>query len=230
MASPRVTAIVCAYYPERFANVDLIVRDLLDGTRPPDAVIILNNNEQHPNRFDDFKTEGVRILSGWNTECRGKYVAAMLTWADYYLLMDDDITVGRRTLESLLEIAHPEIVTANRGTALVEGYPISNALSVDADAIDEPRNVDTIQGCSAFMSHRALARTLLAETTLRVKWPTEGDDILAGFANPGNVTIFPMKGESAWRWLDTGGVAMNRDGGYLSMRDEFAKDVMEALR
>lgn len=229
MASPTVTAIVCAFYPERFGNVDIIVNDLLNGTVKPNNTIILNNNEEHPNRFDDWKDRGVHVLSGWNTECRGKYVAAMLIWADYYLLNDDDISVGPKTLEALLEVAHPDIVTANRGTALQHNAPMSAATSVDADSIHEPRKVNTIQGCSAFMSHTALANTLLAETKLRAKWPTAGDDILAGFANPGNVTIYPMKDERAWRWLDTNGVAMNSVGGYMPMRDDFTNDVMEVL-
>ena len=228
MASPRVTAIVCAYYPERFDNVDRIVTDLLNGTRKPDTIIVLNNNEHHQDRFDELKTEGVNVLTGWNTECRGKYVASMLTWADYYLLNDDDITVGPETLQALLEVAHPDLVTANRGVVM-QNHLFSSARIVDADKIDEPTSVDSIHGCSAFMSHRALARTLLAETTLRTKWPTEGDDILAGFANAGNVTIFPFSGDKGWEWLDTCGVAMNHDAKYMPMRDEFTIDVMEAL-
>lgn len=229
MASPSVTAIVCAYYPERFVNVERIVNDLLDGTRKPDTLIILNNNEDEPEYFEDYKSRGVKILSGWNTECRGKYVAAMLTWADYYLLNDDDITVGPRTLEALLEVAHPDIVTSNRGAIMQDGQPFSLARLVDADQIDQPTEVDSIHGCSAFMSHSALARTILAERNLRSKWPTEGDDILAGFANHGNVTIFPMKGEQAWTWLDIRGVAMYHDPNYLSIRDEFTSDVMELM-
>lgn len=222
MASPRLTAVVCAYYPERLDNVMRIVTDLKSGSRPPDTIILLNNNETHPLPA----LAGVKVINSWNTECRGKYVAALLAQADYYLMTDDDITVGPETCAFLMQNAYPGIVTANRGIIL-HGGTFFNGEVVDADQIDEARMVDSICGCSVFMDHRALARTITAEEGLRSDWPVEGDDILAGFANRGRVTIFPMHGNQAWTWLSENGVAMNGVGGYYEMRDKFAHEALE---
>lgn len=230
METPRVTAVVCAYWPERFDNVELIVRDMLAGTVKPDTLIVLNNNPAYDlsNRFAEYYQQGVRVLQGWNTECRGKYVIGLLAFADYYLLNDDDITVGPRTLEYLTANAHRDIVTANRGIAMHNDSFFEGTI-VDHDSIDIQQFVDSICGCSAFMSHSALVRTIALEEKIRHKWPTEGDDIIAGLANKGNVVVFPMKDDYAWRWLDTGGVAMNSAPDYYDMRDSFTRDVLAAL-
>lgn len=231
MESSRVTALVCAYWPERFDNVDRIVWDILCGTKVPDTVMILNNNPdlEHAHRFDEWKEAGVKVTQGWNTETRGKYVAALLAHADYYLLMDDDITVSRRTLEFLLRQRHPALVTANRGV-LMKDDSFFNGHIVDADQITEEVKVDSICGCGVFISHRGIVNTLAAEETLRAKWPTAGDDILVGFANKGNVWVFPMHGDDAFVWLDTCGVALCDQEGYYEMRDEFTRDVLATLK
>jgi hypothetical protein len=232
VASPslRVTAVVCAFYPERFDNVDRIVGDILAGTAVPDTIIILNNNPEpkHANRFDAWKESGVRITSGWNTETRGKYVAALLAQADYYLLMDDDMSVSVRTLEYLLTRGAPGLVTANRGI-IMKDDSFFNGHIVDADSIIEDARVDSICGSGVFISHRALAKTFLAEEGIRAKWPTAGDDILVGFANGGNVWVFPMKDDSSWVWLDTKGVALCDGDDYYELRDAFTRDVLAAL-
>jgi len=61
MEAPRITAVVCAYWQERFGNVDQIVKDILDSTVVPDTIIILNNNQSFPNRFDKWQKRGVKI-------------------------------------------------------------------------------------------------------------------------------------------------------------------------
>lgn len=224
----RITAVVCAHWFERFNNVDCIVADLLEGTTRPNTIIILNNNPYFPDRFKRWEERGVKVTGGWNTECRGKYVAGLLAYADYYLLMDDDFSVGKRTLEFLVERAYPGLVTANRG-AIMRTDSFYAAELVDADKIQIPQRVTSIHGSGVFMAHSALLRMFALESQIRDRWPTEGDDILAGLANKGHVEIFPMKGEAAWVPLDTCGVAMNKAKGYYEMRDEFTRDVLAVL-
>lgn len=224
--NPRLTAVVTAYWPERFDNVERIVQDLQSCTRPPDTLIVLNNNPEHRGRFDHL--EGVSPIEGTNWECRGKYVAGLLAFADYYLLNDDDITVGPRTIERLLERAHPDFITANRGVVLrsdsyYEGYVY------DADTTSNDVLVHGFCGSSLFASHAALVRVLGAEVPLRHKWPTEGDDILAGLANRGKSVIIPMQGAFAWQYLPDWGVAMNLAENYYKMRDEFTIDALREL-
>ena len=228
MASTRVTSLVCAYYPERFSNVNRIIDDLLNSTHRSDEIILLNNNEAHQHHFDERKNDGIKIISGWNTECRGKYIAALLSWADYYLMMDDDITVSPRTLEMLLHYSYPDLVAANRGV-LMRSDSFQAAEIIDADKVNEPTAVDSIHGSGAFMSHAALCRMLILEARVRSKWPTVGDDIIAGFANKGSVTIYPLHGDSAFIQLDQCGVAMCNDADYFGIRDDFTRDLLTVL-
>lgn len=229
MDPARVTAVVCAYWQERFGNVDQIVEDILGSTVVPDTIIILNNNQSFPNRFDKWMKEGVKIVKGWNTETRGKYVTGLLAQADWYLLIDDDITVSPRTLEYLLTRRMHGLVTANRGICMTDDS-FFNGYVVDADQIIEDAKVDSICGCGVFMSHSALVKMFAAEDGLRSKWPMAGDDILAGFANRGNVWVFPMHGDTAWTFLPDHGVALCNTEGYYEMRDEFTADVLRSLR
>jgi hypothetical protein len=223
MASPSLTAVVTAFWPERFENVERIVRDLQRCHRPPDTLIVLNNNPAHPDHFDHL--EGVRHIKGTNWECRGKYVAGLLAFADYYLLNDDDITVGQQTTQRLMVNAYPGCITANRGI-IMHGGTFFDGEVCDADRIPKRVAVEGFCGSSLFTSHQALVRTLAAEMPLRQKWPTEGDDILAGLANRAEAVIMPMNGNAAWKDLSECGVAMNRGEDYYDMRDDFTRDAL----
>jgi hypothetical protein len=222
-----VTAVVCCGWPERAANVSQIVRDMRAGTVSPDTIIVLDNFGDG-STFADLAIGDLHVISGHNWECRGKYIAGLLRFADYYLLNDDDMTVGPKTLERLTETAGTgNYVTANRGVQLPKSRRLSHGVAFDASATDKPTRADLIYGSSAFMSHGAILSMLDAESKLRHKWPVEGDDILAGLAN--DVLIQPMNGDAAFRWLPDGGVAMGHHPDYFAMRDEFTQDALEAL-
>jgi len=224
VAPPTLTAVVVAYWPERFGNVDRIIDDLQTCLRPPDTLIVLNNNPECPERF--LHIEGIRHIRGSNWECRGKYVAGFLVFADYYLLMDDDITVSQRTTTELMRRAHPECMTANRGIVIRDGSFFAGDIH-DANDQAEDVPVDSLCGSALFASHAALVRTLGAEMPIRHKWPTQGDDILAGLAN--DAVIWPMPEGCQWKELPDGGVAMNFDDDYYDMRDLFTIDALRAL-
>lgn len=222
-----VTAVVCCGWAERAGNVDRIVSDMLAGTIKPDTIIVLDNFSDGQ-AFTHLQNR-VRIVAGHNWECRGKYVAGLLAFADFYLLNDDDMTIGHRTVEQLVVTGDPETnrVTANRGVSLTPSRKLSEGVVFDAHQIQKPSRADAIYGSSAFMSHRALLNMLSVEARLRHKWPVEGDDILAGLAN--DVLIQPMHGDAAFRWLPDGGVAMQNRPGYWPMRDQFTLDALEVL-
>jgi hypothetical protein len=224
--APTLTAIITAYWPERFENVERIIRDLKGSYRVPDTIIVLNNNPEYPDYFDKF--DGIRQIKGTNWECRGKYVAALLAFADYYLLNDDDITVSRMTTDRLLRSAYPGCITANRGIVMTTDSFYEGEVW-DADHIDQAVKVDSFCGSCMFMSHEALVNTLAAEMPLRKTWPVEGDDILAGLANRAQAILQPMLGNAAWIPLGDCGVAMNFAEGYYDMRDRFTLDALNQL-
>lgn len=226
---PRVTALVCAYWPERFDNVRQAVQDLQNGTVMPDRILVLNNNPSHQLSF-----EGAEVINSQaNFECRGKFVAALLDVADYYLLLDDDTSVGPRTLECLLRYAHPGCCFGYLGCFLrKEDNSFHHGNRVWPHEITEETLCTTFCGCAMFMAFDAIVNMLALEEKVRLTdigrhWPSEGDDILAGLANISSTV--PMHGDE--RFVDLGykGVAMAYEPGYFEMRDEFVKDVLKAL-
>jgi len=227
--APRVVAVVCAYWPSRFGNIEQIVKDLQDGTVVPDKILVLNNNKDHQLEF-----EGAEVInSQFNSRCRGKFITALMDVADYYLLLDDDTSVGTRTLERFLEEAHRECCYGYYGIA----YETGNGVRTKPTEIDEETECQYFLGPGLFMSFYALTRMLIAEERVRreTKWKHEGDDVLIGLTNKSS--IIPMRGDELFVDLDWGEQAMawGDDGvsegwqDYLKVRDEFTVDAMKIL-
>jgi hypothetical protein len=221
----RVVAVVCAYWPNRRANVLRIVADLQAGTRVPDRILILNN---HP---EPFAVSGADVIHApANLTCRGKFITALYDRADYYLLLDDDTSVGRQTLEVLCGVARRGICTGYLGCWIdATGSVNAGARLWPRDATEETP-CQTFCGCAMFVAWDALVRMLMLEERVRIegRWPTEGDDILLGLAN--RSTVVPLHGDADFVDLGYQGQAMcyaHED--YYGMRDAFTRVVLTAL-
>lgn len=221
----RIVAIVCAYWPNRRANVTQIVADLRAGTRTPDRILVLNN---HP---DPLHVSGAEVIHAPNTACRGKFIAALFDRADYYLLLDDDTSVGPRTLEVLCQSARRGICTGYLGCWVDATGSVNQGARLWPHDATEETPCDTFCGCALFVAWDALVKMLILEERVRRdgRWPTEGDDILLGLAN--RSTVIPLTGNA--RFVDLGyqGQAMcyaHED--YYGMRDTFTREVLIALK
>lgn len=224
---PRVTALVCAYWPERFDNVRRIVQDLQGGTVAPDRILVLNNNPAYQLGF-----EGAEVINSQaNFECRGKYIAALLDVSDYYLLLDDDTSVGTRTLECFLRYARRGCCFSYLGCFLrEEDNSFHHGGRVWPHEITDETPCQAFCGCGVFMAFDAVVKMLVLEEKVRLagrRWPSEGDDIIAGLANESSVV--PMHGDERFVDLGDRGVAMCYEPSYYELRDEFVKDVLAAL-
>lgn len=224
---PSVTAVICAGWAERRENIEAILLDLLTATVTPDQTFILDNTEDPTHPFDVLAGVGVSVLSGRNHECHGKFVAGLFRPADYYVLIDDDTSLGPRTLDCLLGWAKPGFVTGYWGVKLREGSFMRGDIVAPGN-VREPVSVDAFHGRVLFMAHDALIRMFEAEGRLRTDGDLTGDDILAGLANPGSV-IVPMRGEECFVDLADHGVAMQHRPGYFDDRDTFTKRALEAV-
>jgi hypothetical protein len=198
---PRVVAVVCTYWPNREPNVLQILRDLAASTRRPDRVVVLNNG-RFPWEHPAPPVLDVQVIHSYNTTCRGKFIAALFEPADYYLLLDDDTSVGRTTLETLLQHAHRGICTGYLGCMVAPNGSVHTGGRLwphDATAVTA---VDTFCGCAMFMAFDSLVRMLQLEERVRLdgEWPHQGDDILAGLANRSEVV--PLQGEA--KFVDLG--------------------------
>lgn len=224
-----ITAVVCGGWSERAANVYRIVHDLQHGTVAPDRIFVLDNTEEDPSPFARLADDNVKVLRGFNTECHGKFVAALYAPADYYLLADDDTSVGPRSIEVLMRNAHPGFVTGYWGVLLQEGSFRHGTLVFPGQVVETIR-VDAFHGRVLFMAHDALIRMFEAEGKIRTDGDMVGDDILAGLANPKGSVIVPMIGKSGFIDLSEEGVAMNSGEEYFEERDAFTRRALEILR
>ena len=222
----RVVAVVCTYWPKRRENVRRIVADLQAGSLPPDRILLLNN------AVEPFEVAGADVIHApCNTACRGKFIAALFDRADYYLLLDDDTSVGPRTLEALSQYARRGICTGYLG-CWIDGPVVSGPGQPHLwphDATEETP-CHTFCGCAMFVAWDALVRMLMLEERVRRdgRWPTEGDDILLGLAN--HSTVVPLRGDENFVDLGYQGEAMcYQPGDYYGMRGEFTRDVVAAL-
>lgn len=99
----KITAVILHYYPERTRNIPIIVQDLKNNSRPPDEIIVFNNN---PSVVYSLPTEGATVInSGKNYGGRARYLVSLLEPSDYYFFLDDDTTVGEGAVDNFLNYA-----------------------------------------------------------------------------------------------------------------------------
>lgn len=228
---PKVIAVICAYWQSRVSNVKRIIEDLNSGTVKPDKIFVLNNNKDLQMSYvgDNVFT----VNSEFNSRTRGKYIIGFLDVADYYLLLDDDTSVGTRTLECLLKYANREEVFGYCGVS----YEGGNGKRLYPQAVTEKTPTQYFLGCGIFTSFYGLVRLLIVEESLRrtTDWKHEGDDILIGLVN--NSYIIPMRDDECFIDLSWGSEAMSwgsdgvtKNGGeYLAMRDRFTLDAIKVI-
>jgi len=230
---PKVTAVVLTYWQNRKQNVKTIVESLRSGTVVPDHILVWNNRPG--SWLEPIPGADATVNSPFNYECRAKFIVGQLVYSDFYVLADDDTAVGRETVEAWLRWAHApetganpaEFATAYWGVAL-KGRSFMNGRIMQPSAVRHPMRCDAFHGRIMFMGHRALLNTMRLEEGVRDRWPTEGDDLIAGIANPRSSWVVPLRGDEQMVDLDEGGEAMQNAEGYFEMRDRFCSDVIDA--
>ncbi len=227
----RIVATICSHYPQRAGNIETIVRSLRSGTVVPDEIIVLNNN-QHNNPLQEL--DGVKYVnSPWNSWTRGKYGAALMSPADYYLLLDDDITVKCRTLECLIAASDHESVIPSIGMIL-NGDSYMSGERIRPWEISKKIVVDSVIGEMQFLPMVAILRMMRIEPAIRLHFGEtflyEAEDILVGLANKS--MVIPMREEDeSPQWLNEYGVCLPQIiPNCAQMRDRFTKQALEVLR
>ncbi len=230
----KITALITHYYPERLYHIKRIIQDLKNSTRPPDTIMVFNNDSHVI-----IKEEGVICInSTHNLSGRAKYIACLLDPADYYVLLDNDITVGRKTIEHLISVIPPNSMsfcTAQQGV-LLNSKLFHERKTISEFDVDEPVKTDTLIGSFVFCSFSALVKMLEVEPQIRLKnkqWiNVPGDDILLGFANT-PIIIYPARGDECVIDLSQEGVACYQEYPHLEfmkLRDSFTQFVKKTLQ
>lgn len=225
----KVVALIVAYWPQRFPSIAQIVDDLRASSRPPDHIMVLNNN---PREIFLERIEYPVINCGANYTSRGKYAAALLEPADYYLLLDDDVSVLPELLGAWLELAWPGCAFSDVGQVMINNFASSAALVAGRD-IEAPENCDMFQGSIQLLSFEAIVRMLAAEQGVRLphlpQFRSVGEDLLIALANGNNAKVVPVKDYANRKAMPQGGVAMQDDFGYFQLRDWFFYEAWIAL-
>jgi hypothetical protein len=228
----KVTAVVLQYYPERIQNIPRIISDLKNSSRPPNKIIVFNNNPEV--KIEDYiKDEDVvcvRTTHDFGT--RSKYEGALLDFADYYLLIDDDITVSKKTIEHLISVipdSDKPFCTAQQGM-IMNGKLLHDRITITDSEIKKPTATETLIGSFIFCSFSAIVKMLSYEQECRKMIKSHGlmdilgDDLLMGFANA-PIVIYPAKEDEKIIDLPDGGQCANLyfpQGVMTAQRDKIA--------
>ena len=232
---PTVTAVIVAYWPSRYEDVQTLVNNLHVEAPQLDDIIVINNNHRHT-----LELEGATVInSSRNFTSRSKYAAALLAPSDYYLLLDDDVLSIPGVLDNFLKYAEPGCCFSTFGLKLRnnffhDGEQVRDVL-LAADPNAKPEPVDAFIGIVQFLSHGAIVKMLDAEEKCRLPlgpaWRNVGEDILVAMANKPVAAICPRAESDECRiWVRTEqGEAMQHDEGYHSFRDRFAFRAWQSL-
>jgi len=233
----KVTAVVLQYYPERIQNIPRIISDLKNSSRPPDRIIVFNNNPEI--KIEDYIQDKdvvcVKTTHGFGT--RSKYEGCLLDFADYYALIDDDMSVSKNTLSHLLSVAEKSdrpFCTAQQGMVM-NGKLLHERITITDSQITEPTPTETLIGSFIFCSFDAVVKMLSEERRCRAIVRSHGlddllgDDLLMGFVNA-PIVIYPAKEDEKIIDLPDGGKCASahyKEGHMTDQRDKITELMKE---
>ena len=107
-----ITAIIPRYYQERLDNIQRIVYDLKNGSVVPNDIIVVNNDREF-NMYGECHF----INCNYNYDARVRYAVSLFIKTDLVLTIDDDLTIGKDTVKSLLDThrRHPNAILGMMG-------------------------------------------------------------------------------------------------------------------
>lgn len=225
--APTVTAVICAYWPERYSSLPTIVDDVWAGDTVPDSVIVFNNNPDH----EVAQIPGAAVInSGRNFTSRSKYAVALLEPSDYYLLLDDDISVKPGCLKQCLYHAYPGCAFSDWGIQMNSNF-ITTGEQFTGLSVDVPVPVDAFVGIFQFVSFEAIVKMFAAEASVRLPLLPEfrsiGEDLLMGMVNDSHVIPLPF--EDNLTSMPMGSESMQHDPLYGPVREIFVYKAWLAL-
>lgn len=217
MKKTKLTAVILQYYLKRINNIPRIITDLKNSSHPPDKIIVFNNNPEIKDRSHIINNDVVYIDSSLGFYGRAKYIICLLDFSDYYVLIDDDISVSKNTLSHLLSIAETAkkpFCTAQQGV-IMNGKLFHERKTITDREITEPTKTETLIGSFVFCSFDAIIKMLAEEQKCRQAIRDRnlidilGDDLLMGFSNA-PIIIYPAKEDEKVIDLSDGGVCCNQ--------------------
>lgn len=223
-----ITAVVVAYWPDRYKHIPEIVDALKRQTMSPDNIIVFNNNKDH----HLAPIHGAKVInSGANFTSRSKYPIALLIPSQYYFLLDDDVVPQDGVIENFFQYARPGCCMSDYGILMTSNH-FHKGKVIKGHKIRNPKGVDSFIGRTQFVSMSAIAKMLQLEVKVRLdedEFLYDGEDILIAMANPNSIIVPTSEGSHCPTIEGSQEVSMQDDWGYHILRDIFAYKVRKII-
>lgn len=217
--------VLLAHYPERAKNVEQIVNAFLQGTIPPDEIIVfIDNNDITLNLPDMVKV----IRSEKSVSVMARLFASTFSSGSHIMLLDTDLLPKADTLEKLIAYAnkYPKSVLGHEGVVLKDSnHPYTDTFT---HPVKEPEE------CDVLIRSWFVPRTVIADG-LKLFW-SEGlpdkyaDDLIICLANrfiQGHKNyIVPIEFDE----LSDGGRGQCKSGEHYVYRDKICKQLIRKYR
>ena len=224
----KITAVVLHYYLERTENIPRIVRDLKISSRPPDEIIIFNNNPQII-----YSGEGTIINSGKNYGGRARYLISLLEPSDYYLFLDDDTTICKNTIKNFLKYAGNNCCYGYWGKVVDQKVESAYQTSRDfcGNRINKPQEVDLLIGRGTFFVSFSVFKNMLKTEELLLKdgfiFGREEDLVLSMSNRP---FVIPAGKDEYFIGLNEGKVGYCHVSGHYALRNKMTRKLYPIRR
>jgi len=218
-----ITAILTAYYKERYQNISKIIYSLKSGAVIPSSIYLFNNNKDLKFNFKDVNT----INSDKNLGAGIRFFLAMGIKSKYYFFIDDDRTVQKETLKNFLKYADKSCCLGLNGKIIKDKY--SKAPSVWGSTLKKPLDVDVLVGAGGlFCSYNALVKMAICESMYDGTSDNgRNSDIVLSMAN--KPKVIPFDGKSGIIKLSEGNVGFVTNKNHAESRDNAFDKIKELL-
>lgn len=155
---PTVSVVVPHYFAAREPNLAILIAALRTGTRPPDEILIWNNDRPLTRPLS-----GARLIqSAWNIGCKARFLGAFAAIGDWILFQDNDVTARPGTVANLLRHAakHPDAILSLDGRAIVDGEDYRGSNRVRGRRVKTVTPIDITLGRMELVRREVLMRVL----------------------------------------------------------------------
>ncbi len=232
----RVSVVIPHYFAQREENLPTIVRSHVFASRPPDEILIWNNDKPLSVELDQgftgaviMKAASCRVIqSPWNLGCKARFLAALVAVGDWILFQDNDLTPEAGALEDLLAWAqkYPTAILSFEGRRIQPNRPYRVWNSIRGLDQRKPQRIDITLGRMELVRRDVLMKIL---DVFPFRDDTEMDDLaFSACARKLDVKCFAVpytKGTGFVRLSEHGvGISVTNRREYLEKRDRVVRE------
>lgn len=115
-ATLSLSVVIPHYFVAREPNLPILIGALQSGSRPPDEILIWNNDAPLSSPL-----AGARLIqSPWNLGCKARFLGALAALGEWILFQDNDVCARSGTVANLLRHGehHPDAILSLDGRVI----------------------------------------------------------------------------------------------------------------